>query len=172
MIDHLTLTVSDLARSRAFYTKALAPLGYAFRMEFGQFVGFGDSAKPYFWLKQGDPPTQPMHIAFMAIGRAAVAAFHAAALEAGAADNGPPGLREHYHPSYYAAFVIDPDGHPIEAVCHAAPGGAATRDKRGRSPARGGGRSARKQASKTARKPARKGSGKAGKAPRKGVKRR
>jgi catechol 2,3-dioxygenase-like lactoylglutathione lyase family enzyme len=169
VLDHLTLTVRDLARSRAFYTRALAPLGYSVRMEFEQIIGFGDSAKPYFWLKQGDPPTQPMHIAFMAIGRPAVEAFHAAALEAGAADNGPPGLRERYHPSYYAAFVFDPDGHPIEAVCHAGSGGTATLDERGRAPVRGGGRTARKPASKTARKPARKG---AARAPRKGSRRR
>ncbi len=119
MIDHLTLTVRDLARSRAFYEKALSPLGYDVAMEFGQSAGFGHSGKPYLWLRQGDPPTPPTHIAFAARDRASVSAFHAAALAACARDNGAPGIREHYHPSYYAAFVIDPDGHPIEAVCHA-----------------------------------------------------
>jgi catechol 2,3-dioxygenase-like lactoylglutathione lyase family enzyme len=126
VIDHLTLTVRDLARSRTFYTQTLAPLGYSVRMEFGlggskQACGFGDEAKPYFWLKEGDPPTQPLHIAFMAKERRAVDAFHAAALAAGATDNGKPGVREHYHPNCYGAFVFDPDGHPIEAVCHTPP---------------------------------------------------
>lgn len=115
----MTLTVRDVARSRAFYERALAPLGYTVRMEFGERVGFGDARKPYLWLKPGDPPTTPLHVAFMARDRASVAAFHAAALAAGARDDGAPGIREHYHPNYYGAFVIDPDGHPIEAVCHA-----------------------------------------------------
>ncbi len=118
MIDHLTLTVRDLARSRSFYDAALAPLGYAVRMEFEGVLGLGLPGKPAFWLKQGEVPTQPMHIAFVAADRPAVDAFHAAALGAGAADNGAPGLRPDYHPNYYAAFVFDPDGHPIEAVCH------------------------------------------------------
>ena len=126
MIDHLTLTVRDLARSRNFYGMALAPLGYAVRMEFDGMLGVGPTGKPAFWLKQGEVPTQPMHIAFVAADRPGVDAFHAAALAAGAADNGAPGLRPDYHPNYYAAFVFDPDGHPIEAVCHrsAAPAGA------------------------------------------------
>ena len=119
MIDHFTLTVRDLARSRAFYEQALAPLGYAVKKAFPEIVGFGDERKPYFWIKQG-PPTQPMHLAFAAKSRAAVDAFHAAALAAGAEDAGAPGLRPHYHSNYYGAFVTDPDGHPIEAVCHAA----------------------------------------------------
>jgi catechol 2,3-dioxygenase-like lactoylglutathione lyase family enzyme len=121
VIDHLTLTVRDLARSRAFYEKALAPLGYLVRMDAPWGCGFGDAHKPYFWLRQGDPPSRPMHIAFAAPDRAAVDAFHAAALAAGAADDGAPGLRPHYHEHYYGAFVRDPDGHPIEAVCHRPP---------------------------------------------------
>jgi len=121
VIDHLTLTVRDLARSKAFYVKALAPLGYAVRMDLAWGCGMGDERKPCFWLKQGDPPSRPTHIAFAARTRAAVDAFHAAALAAGATDDGPPGLRPHYHEHYYGAFVKDPDGHPIEAVCHAPP---------------------------------------------------
>jgi catechol 2,3-dioxygenase-like lactoylglutathione lyase family enzyme len=118
MIDHLTLTVRDASRSREFYVRALAPLGYAIRMEFGPMCGFGDDRKPYFWLKEGDPPTTPMHLAFRARRRRDVDAFHAAALAAGGKDNGGPGLRPDYHPTYYGAFVIDPDGHNVEAVCH------------------------------------------------------
>ncbi len=121
MIDHLTLTVSDFARSRALYEKTLAPLGYTIKMDFGQYVGFGDERKPYLWLKPGEAQ-RPMHLAFVARSRALVDAFHAAALAAGAKDDGAPGVRELYHPNYYGAFVIDPDGHPIEAVCHLAPG--------------------------------------------------
>ena len=120
MIDHFTLTVRDLQRSRAFYERALAPLGYKVRMSFEQYVGFGDSRKPYFWIKQGDVASSPMHIAFKAEDRRSVDAFHSAALAAGAQDDGAPGLRTHYHPDYYGSFVIDLDGHPIEAVCHAA----------------------------------------------------
>lgn len=119
MIDHFTLTVRDLQRSKAFYRAALAPLGFDVRMDFGEYVGFGDRQKPYFWLKEGSAPTQPMHIAFQARNRAAVDAFHAAALAAGARDDGAPGLRADYHPNYYGAFVVELDGHPIEAVCHA-----------------------------------------------------
>ena len=123
MIDHLTLTVRDVAASRDFYAKVLAPLGFALQMEFEGTYGFGTEIKPYFWLKQGATPTTPMHLAFKAKDRAAVDAFHAAALAAGAKDNGAPGVREIYHPNYYGAFVIDPhDGHPIEACCHFPPG--------------------------------------------------
>jgi catechol 2,3-dioxygenase-like lactoylglutathione lyase family enzyme len=152
VIDHMTLTVRDLPRSKAFYEKALAPLGYALRMDFAEVCALGPPHKPAFWLKQGEPPTQPMHIAFAAADRPAVDAFHAAALAAGAVDDGAPGLREQYHPNYYAGFVKDPDGHPIEAVCHRPQGPpkaarrVATRKK---SPARrtrrGAGRSARRR---------------------------
>ena len=117
MLDHMTLTVRDMARAKAFYTAILAPLGYRVLMEFGDMCGFGDT-KPYFWMKQGDVPTTPQHIAFVARRRADVDAFHAAALAAGARDNGPAGLRPDFHATYYAAFVIDPDGHNIEAVNH------------------------------------------------------
>jgi catechol 2,3-dioxygenase-like lactoylglutathione lyase family enzyme len=126
MIDHLTLTVRDSSRSRPFYEKALAPLGYRVVMEFGDLCGFGDE-KPSLWMKPGDPPTTPQHLAFVAPSRAAVAAFHAAALAAGGRDNGAPGLRPDYHATYYAAFVIDPDGHNLEAVTHRPEGKAAPR---------------------------------------------
>ena len=119
MIDHLTLTVRDVERSIAFYNRALMPLGYGVTMRFENFAGLGTKQKPFFWLKSGPVPTQPMHQAFVAPSRAAVDAFHAEALAAGAHDDGPPGLRPHYHPDYYGAFVVDLDGHPIEAVCHA-----------------------------------------------------
>jgi catechol 2,3-dioxygenase-like lactoylglutathione lyase family enzyme len=119
MIDHFTLSVADMARSKAFYTEALKPLGYSVRMDFGSMVGFGDAQKPYFWLKQSATPSQPMHIAFEAKDRTAVDAFHAAALRAGASDDGAPGVRGDYHPNYYAAFVVAVDGHPLEAVSHA-----------------------------------------------------
>jgi catechol 2,3-dioxygenase-like lactoylglutathione lyase family enzyme len=117
MIDHLTLTVRDFEGARRFYSAALEPLGYAVRMEFGQYLGFGPPGKPAFWIKPGSP-TQSMHLAFMARDRRSVDAFHAAALAAGARDNGPPGIRADYHPHYYGAFVIDPEGHNVEAVCH------------------------------------------------------
>jgi len=121
MIDHLTLSVADLPLAVGFYEKALAPLGYGLVMSFEQYRGFGPPGRPVLWVKQAQPATQPMHLAFVAQDRPAVDAFHAAALAAGARDDGAPGLRPLYHPSYYAAFVIDPLGHPIEAVCHRDP---------------------------------------------------
>ena len=121
MIDHLTLTVRDVERSVAFYTRALKPLGYGLTMRFENFIGLGTKQKPSFWLKPGPTPTQPMHLAFVAPSRQAVDAFHAEALLAGARDDGPPGPRPEYHAHYYGAFVVEPDGHSIEAVCHAPP---------------------------------------------------
>ena len=117
MIDHMGLLVADLDASVAFYTRALAPLGYALVMRGDQFAGFGVAGKPDFWIGTGKP-TDKLHVAFRAKGRAEVRAFHGAAIAAGGSDNGPPGVREMYHPSYYGAFVHDPDGHNIEAVCH------------------------------------------------------
>ncbi len=120
VLDHIGLTVSDYARAKAFYTQALAPLGITPLMEFGSdAAGFGRH-KPYFWIAAGSATT-PIHIAFGASTRAEVDAFYKAALAAGAKDNGAPGVRAHYHPDYYGAFVLDPDGHNVEAVCHAAP---------------------------------------------------
>ena len=118
MIDHMTLTVSNLDRSIDFYNRALGPLGYGVTMRFEDFVGIGTKRKPFFWIKPGPFPTQPMHIAFVARSRGDVEKFHREALAAGARDNGPPGLRPDYHPNYFGAFVIGPDGHNLEAVCH------------------------------------------------------
>jgi catechol 2,3-dioxygenase-like lactoylglutathione lyase family enzyme len=122
MIDHLALDVTDIARSRAFYTAALAPLGYRVVAEErdgdATVVMFGIEA-PEFVIADKDRPGEGNHVAFRADARAQVNAFHAAALAAGGRDNGPPGLREDYGPTYYAAFVLDPDGFNVEAVCHA-----------------------------------------------------
>jgi catechol 2,3-dioxygenase-like lactoylglutathione lyase family enzyme len=118
MIDHTGVAVSNFAKSKAFYAAALAPLGYAVRMEFEQFAGFGIAPKPDFWIGEGKPNVPPIHVAFRAESRGQVDAFYQAAITAGGRDNGAPGLREHYHPNYYGAFVLDPDGHNIEAVCH------------------------------------------------------
>jgi catechol 2,3-dioxygenase-like lactoylglutathione lyase family enzyme len=118
IIDHVGLAVSDSQRSRAFYTAALAPLGIGLVMEAEGWTGYGRAGKPEFWFGEGGEPQRPMHIAFAALNRKQVDAFHAAALAAGGTDNGPPGIREIYHPDYYGAFVLDPDGHNIEAVCH------------------------------------------------------
>jgi catechol 2,3-dioxygenase-like lactoylglutathione lyase family enzyme len=117
MIDHMSILVSDLEISMAFYTRALAPLGYVLIMQREEFAGFGVAGKPDFWLAVGKP-TDKNHVAFRAQGRADVRAFHDAAIAAGAKDNGPPGMRTIYHPNYYGAFALDPDGHNIEAVCH------------------------------------------------------
>jgi catechol 2,3-dioxygenase-like lactoylglutathione lyase family enzyme len=119
MIDHLGVTVSDFARGKAFYAGALAPLGYTLVMAWEDGAGFGIAPKPDFWIAEGTPNVPPVHVAFRAESRAQVDAFHVAALAAGGRDNGAPGLRPHYHANYYGAFVLDPDGHNIEAVCHA-----------------------------------------------------
>jgi catechol 2,3-dioxygenase-like lactoylglutathione lyase family enzyme len=120
MLDHITLAVSDYEQGKRFFAAALAPLGYEVVMEFEGFCGLGVGGKPDLWLAGRDPqhPVGAMHIAFVAPDRKAVNAFHAAALAAGAKDNGAPGVRADYHPTYYGAFVIDADGHNIEAVCH------------------------------------------------------
>jgi catechol 2,3-dioxygenase-like lactoylglutathione lyase family enzyme len=116
MLDHITLPVTGVPTSRAFYEAALAPLGFGLVGDYGDTVGFGTEAEPAFWIAAR--PVAPVHVAFRAVDRAAVDAFHEAALAAGATDNGGPGVREQYSPSYYAAFVLDPDGHNVEAVCH------------------------------------------------------
>lgn len=125
MIDHMGLVVSDPAAARRFYEAALAPLGYKVMMELplavtgGRVVlGLGVPPKPDFWLSNGEPNTPRLHVAFAAQTRQQVDAFYAAAMAAGGKDNGPPGPRPHYHKDYYGAFVLDPDGHNIEAVCH------------------------------------------------------
>jgi len=127
MIDHTGLNVSDYQKSKAFYLAALAPLGYQVVMELPSSIvpdggmGLGVPPKPDFWVAGGKPNVPPLHVAFRAENRAQVDAFYKAALAAGGRDNGPPGPRPHYHANYYGAFVLDPDGHNIEAVCHDPP---------------------------------------------------
>lgn len=121
MLDHVVIAASDVEASRAFYEQALAPLGYEVVLERPGRVGLGRGGKPDFFLMDG-LAREPVHVAFAAPDRATVDAFHAAALAAGGRDNGEPGVREIYHPSYYGAFVLDPDGHNAEAVCHRPPG--------------------------------------------------
>jgi catechol 2,3-dioxygenase-like lactoylglutathione lyase family enzyme len=120
IIDHIGLAVSDYERSKRFFTQALAPLCIELVMEVEGWAGLGRGGKPELWFGTHTSPQQPMHVALIAENREQVRAFHAAALAAGGSDNGAPGIREIYHPNYYAAFVISPDGHNIEAVCHAA----------------------------------------------------
>jgi catechol 2,3-dioxygenase-like lactoylglutathione lyase family enzyme len=118
MLDHVTIGVSDLARARAFYDRALQPLGLAPLFTDGaDFVGYGAAGRAAFWIGRRAAVPIGTHVAFAAPDRATVDAFHAAALAAGGRDNGPPGLRPRYHADYYGGFVLDPDGHNIEAVC-------------------------------------------------------
>jgi catechol 2,3-dioxygenase-like lactoylglutathione lyase family enzyme len=129
VIDHVGWQVADYDLSVRFYAAVLKPLGWKKQMEFdwggGKSVGFGPAGKPFLWLSSGGRTTPHIHFAFAAGSRAAVDAFHKAALKAGAKDNGAPGLRPEYHENYYAAFVLDPDGHNIEAVIHTPPPKAA-----------------------------------------------
>ena len=124
ILDHIGFAVTDIARSKAFYEKALAPLDIKPLLEItaeetgGEaHCGFGQE-HPAFWIGTGEGLKGALHVAFTAPSRAVVDAFYQAALAAGARDNGAPGVRPHYHPNYYGAFVLDPDGHNIEAVCH------------------------------------------------------
>jgi len=125
VLDHIGFPVSDYERSKAFYEAVLAPLGIRLLKDVdlsdeggpAGYAGFG-AQRPQFWIGTGKTPTGRLHVAFAAIDRAQVRAFYEAALKAGAQDNGPPGLRPHYHANYYGAFVLDPDGHNIEAVSH------------------------------------------------------
>ncbi len=126
MIDHIEIAVADVARAKAFYDAALAPVGIAVVLSLNDGTpraayGYGVAGKPHFFIIQGPPLTGMLHVAFAAKDRATVDAFHRAAIAAGGRDNGRPGPRPEYHPSYYGAFVLDPDGHNVEAVCHAAP---------------------------------------------------
>ena len=127
MIDHIGIVISDFEKSKAFYTSALAPISYVLIMEFPESVtgrtdvaGYGKQGKADFWISRGTPGKSPTHVAFSVASRDAVDAFYKAALEAGGKDNGAPGLRPHYHPNYYGAYVLDLDGNNIEAVCHQA----------------------------------------------------
>ena len=135
MLDHVNIRVADYERSKKFYEAALAPLGYTLAMENASGAGFRTEFIPDFWIKQGEPvnsgaqiasATEPgcggpaVHVAFASNQRSTVDAFYRAALDAGGRDNGAPGLRSNYHPNYYGAFVLDPDGYNIEAVCHKA----------------------------------------------------
>jgi catechol 2,3-dioxygenase-like lactoylglutathione lyase family enzyme len=118
VFDHVSLRVADYPRAEAFYDRALAPLGLKRLFGDGErFAGYGDS-RPFFWIGQGDTSSRA-HVAFAARDRATVDAFHAAAISAGGVDNGAPGLRPQYDPTYFSAFVLDPDGNNIEAVCRA-----------------------------------------------------
>jgi catechol 2,3-dioxygenase-like lactoylglutathione lyase family enzyme len=117
MIDHTAVNVSDLEGAKSFYSQALEPLGYSLAFEQGEFLGFGDDAGLSLGVV-GREPVGGAHVAFVAADRAAVDAFYEAAVAAGATDNGPPGIRAHYHENYYAAFVHDADGNNVEAVCH------------------------------------------------------
>lgn len=118
MIDHIGLTVHDVEKSKAFYLQALAPLGFELVTEADGWVGIGPNGNPEFWFGPHDLAQRPMHICFRAENRAQVDAFYQAALAAGGQDHGTPGIRQHYHENYYGAFVLDPDGHNLEAVCH------------------------------------------------------
>jgi catechol 2,3-dioxygenase-like lactoylglutathione lyase family enzyme len=125
VLDHIGFAVADFERSKAFYEAALRPLGLSLAMSVSAektgasaHAGFGASGKPFFWIGTGPGPKGGTHVAFAAATRAEVDAFYREALAAGGRDNGAPGLRPHYHPAYYGAFVLDPDGNNVEAVCH------------------------------------------------------
>ena len=128
MIDHTGLQISDPAVSRKFYDNALAPLGYTMMFQVpvehtggAAVFGYGVPPKADFWVSEGKPNSPNLHIAFRAATRKQVDEFYRAAMAAGGKDNGGPGSRPHYHADYYGAFVLDPDGHNIEACCHEAP---------------------------------------------------
>jgi catechol 2,3-dioxygenase-like lactoylglutathione lyase family enzyme len=125
MMDHIGVNVMDFARSKAFYEKALAPLSIALLKEISAaqsganaHAGFGSDGKPFFWIGTGIRASGPLHIAFVTPRRSDVEAFHRAAMAAGGTDNGSPGPRPQYHANYFGAFVLDPDGNNVEAVCH------------------------------------------------------
>ena len=123
MLDHVTIGISNLARAQEFYDRALKPLGIERLFADGETAsGYGVGQKAFFWIGTRDAVMTGTHVAFAAPDQATVDAFHAAALAAGGRDNGAPGLRPHYDPDYYGAFVLDPDGHNIEALCRHAPG--------------------------------------------------
>ena len=118
MLDHIIINVADFDASKAFFLKALEPLGYAVVLEMGRAVGFGIQGKPELFIRETETAASPVHVAFKSPDRISVERFYDAAIAAGGKDNGPPGLRKGYHPNYFGAFVLDPDGNNIEAVCH------------------------------------------------------
>src|ERR1700722_11789142 len=119
MLDHVTIGVNDIERSKAFYDRALRPLGIERLYAEGDgAAGYGADKKAFFWIGRKSASQTGTHVAFTAQDRETVDRFYRAALAAGGHDNGQPGLRPHYHQNYYGAFVLDPDGHNIEAVCH------------------------------------------------------
>ena len=123
MLDHVTIGVTDTGRSLAFYDRALSPLGITRLYGDSEgFAGYGIAPKAFFWIGIRDMPQTGSHVAFAAQDRASVDRFYAEAIAAGGRDNGQPGLRPNYHPDYYGAFVLDPDGHNIEAVCRSPQG--------------------------------------------------
>jgi catechol 2,3-dioxygenase-like lactoylglutathione lyase family enzyme len=123
MLDHVTLGVSDFEQSKSFYDRALRPLGITHLYADGErTAGYGIKPKAFFWIGWSETPQTGAHIAFTAPDRLTVDRFHQEAIAAGGRDNGQPGMRPHYHPNYYGAFVLDPDGHNIEAVCHSPQG--------------------------------------------------
>jgi catechol 2,3-dioxygenase-like lactoylglutathione lyase family enzyme len=166
MIDHVSVRVSDFSRLVAFYREALAPIGYQVLMEYPGAVGLGADGKADLWLMQTDRPLNPTHFALGVPSRPAIDAFYTASLAAGGSDNGPPGLRLDYSPTYYAAYVRDPEGNNIEVVCLADPAAKAARPARAKASKPKA--KARKKAA--AKKPAKKTKSKAAKA--KGKKRR
>jgi len=162
MIDHVSVRVQDIGRLVDFYRAALAPIGYEVKMEYPGAVGMG-AEMPDLWLMQTDQPLNPTHLALSSPTRDRIDAFYAAALAAGGVDNGPPGLRVDYHPTYYAAYVRDPEGNNIEVVCHAVPGApkparpAGKAKAKARRPAKKSKKTAaKKPAKKSAKKPAKK----------------
>jgi catechol 2,3-dioxygenase-like lactoylglutathione lyase family enzyme len=123
MLDHVTIGITDVERSKQFYDRALRPLGITRLYAEGEWAaGYGVRPKAFFWIGLKAAAQTGAHIAFTAADRATVDRFHEEAIAAGGRDNGVPGIRPHYHANYYGAFVLDPDGHNIEAVCHAPPG--------------------------------------------------
>lgn len=123
IIDHVSVAISNYEQSMHFYLQTLAPLNIGLVMEVQGWAGFGRGDKAEFWFGPDEKIHHPLHIAFVAQTREQVRQFYKAAMAAGAKDNGQPGVREMYHPDYYGAFVIDPDGHNVEAVCHKADNG-------------------------------------------------
>jgi catechol 2,3-dioxygenase-like lactoylglutathione lyase family enzyme len=128
VLDHIGLNVSDYEASKAFYLRALEPLGIVAVMEFPEWkaLGLGDGQKPYLWISERGAPCTSTHVALAVPDTETVDAFYTAAIAAGGIDNGAPGLRPHYHEHYYGAFVLDPDGNNLEAVCHRAAAASST----------------------------------------------